>query len=121
MTAIECDGRTAVGEACDSRCDPHIEERNRLIAKQEVLLDIAYRVDKSGVLSEDEVSLLYAEAEAVWDDGIHIASPTNGHLSLCGQRGRNLAPLSGDRPGGGEGCWTCLTMADRFAALGETA
>lgn len=90
------------------------ELRREHIQRHDALGDMAYRLGESGAISEAERDLLYAKAEAEWDDAIHIASPDDPLRSLCGSYGRNLADLPG-RPDTGSGCWTCLTLADELA------
>lgn len=85
--------------------------------RQEQIFAIAYRLHEEG--REEESVLLYSFGEAEWDDAIHIASPWNGHMSLCGNKGRNLVPLDGERPGGVEGCWTCLQQVERLVRAGS--
>ena len=115
MSVQVCDGHTDTGEACDGGCDPHRAEMERRIKQQRAVYDIAYRLRQEG--REEDSDLLYALGQGIWDDAIHIASPANGHVSLCGERGRNLAPLN-ERPDGWAGCWTCLHEADRLAGAG---
>jgi hypothetical protein len=115
VTTALCEGHTETGEACDATCDPHLKEVRRRIAMQDAVSDLAYRLHKNGAITEEEAMQLYDISEELWDDAIHIASPLDGHVSLCGARGRNLAPLAGERPDGLSGCWTCLQTADRLS------
>lgn len=87
----------------------------RHIARQEVLSDMWYRMHKSGQLSEEESRLLQQKVEEEWDDAIHIASPDDPLLSLCGSYGRNLMDLP-ERPDPWSGCWGCLQRADKLNA-----
>lgn len=97
-------------------CACVLERRDKLrgeaIRRRDAFLALARRLH--GQLSEDEAMLLYRQADAEWDDAIHIASPDDPLRSLCGHYGRNLCDLP-DRPDGGSGCWTCLQRADELA------
>lgn len=104
-----CKGHTETSGACDATCDPHTKERNRLRSQQERIEEIAYRLHKEG--RDDEASDLYSLSSEVWDDAIHVSSPLNGHISLCGKRGRNLVKADEQMPDGWSGCWTCLSLA----------
>lgn len=87
-----------------------IKIRAEHIARHDALSALAYRLHTAGQISEDEAMLLYRKAEEEWDDAIHIASPDDPLVSLCGHRGRNLADLP-TIPDGGSGCWTCIGKA----------
>lgn len=111
--AAACDGHTETGDACNAICDQHKKEMRRHQERQRALIDLAYRLREAGDIEASD--LLYAVGEDEWDDAIHIASPLDGHVSLCGLRGRNLAQLDGEWPDSGSGCWGCLGLAERLA------
>lgn len=113
MSVQVCDGHTETGEACDGRCDPHHAEMRRLQKQQRAVEDVAYTLYKEG--REDEAMVLYSAANEIWDDAIHFASPANGHVSLCGVRGRNLIAIDDRGDVGGARCWSCLHERDRLA------
>jgi hypothetical protein len=73
---------------------------------------IAYDLWKDG--REEDALVLCDAANSVWDDAIHIASPQDPTVTLCGNVDRNMVALE-DRPDGWAGCWSCLTIADRLA------
>lgn len=117
MSAAVCEGHTETGASCDATCDPHKEEMRRHIERQDALFALASRLTREGAVTEAEAKILWDAGEAEWDDAIHIASPLDGHTSLCGKRGRNLVSLDGERPDSFGGCWGCLARADKLAAL----
>lgn len=100
---------------CRCTLERRFELRREHIQRHDALGDMAYRLGESGAITEAERDLLYSQAEAEWDDAIHIASPDDPLRSLCGSYGRNLADLP-ERPDSGSGCWTCLTRADEMKA-----
>lgn len=101
---------------CACTLERRAKLRDEAMARRDKLAGLSYRLHKAEQISEDEAMFLYAQAEAEWDDAIHIASPDDPLRSLCGLYGRNLADLP-DHPDGGSGCWTCL---DRGRALMES-
>lgn len=62
----------------------------------------------------DKELLLDVVNRVAWDDAIHIAAPWDDRVTLCGNWDRNRISLDGERPGGLEGCWTCLMAAEWF-------
>jgi hypothetical protein len=104
---------------CQCTLERRAEARKECIARQEALLAVIRRLrDLKVPLSEKELVLLLDKAEEEWDDAIHIASPDDPLVSLCGRRGRNLADLP-DRPDSWSGCWGCLTRADALESADE--
>lgn len=101
---------------CACTLERRAQLRDEARARSNTLSDLAYRLRKAEQISEGETMFLYAQAEAAWDDAIHIAATDDPLRSLCGLYGRNLTDLP-ERPGGGEGCWTCLHKADELAAV----
>jgi hypothetical protein len=49
------------------------------------------------------------------DDATHIVNPSDESLTLCGEarNHRITVDLTDPRPNSFDGCWTCLTEADR--------
>jgi hypothetical protein len=80
--------------------------------KQDRFERLAYRIQKSGAVSEDEAMLLWDASRGMWDDAIHVAAPWEPRSSLCGNWGRNLVAIDEARPDGMAGCWTCLIAAE---------
>lgn len=103
-------------------CACTLETRARLreqhMARADAFSKLAYRLRGEGHITEDEAYLLYRQSESEWDDAIHIASPDNPMLSLCGNLGRNLVDLP-ERPDSWGGCWTCLMRADEIAPVAK--
>ena len=99
---------------CACTLERRAKRREEAIAARDRLAAIAYRLHEADPFSDDS-QFLYAQADAAWDDAIHIASPDDPLRSLCGLYGRNLDDLP-KRPGGAEGCWSCLHKADEIAA-----
>jgi hypothetical protein len=99
---------------CKCTRDTRVILRAQHVQRQDALRSMWWRLRSAEQLSEAEDDLLLQKVEEEWDDAIHIASPDDPLRSLCGRYGRNLADLP-DRPGGSEGCWTCLHKADDLA------
>lgn len=100
---------------CECTLEKRAKARAEHIERHETLEQLAFDLYSAGQITEDERNLLYDQAAREWDDAIHISSPDDPLRSLCGQYGRNLADLP-ERPGGMEGCWTCLIKADALAS-----
>ena len=99
---------------CDCPLEKRAKRRAEHMQRHDDLAALAYRLHKTGAVTEAEAHLLYQQAESEWDDAFHIASPDDPLRSLCGLYGRNLFDLP-ERPDGGQGCWTCLHRADELA------
>lgn len=119
MSVQVCDGHTETGEACDGKCDPHHAEMSRLQKQQREVQDIAFSLWQEG--REQEAMTLYGYAEGIWDDALHFPSSHDGHLTLCGQRGRNTIAIDDSRDEGGDRCWSCLHARDRLARAGSSS
>lgn len=105
---------------CACTLEKRAKARAEHIERHEALGRLAYDLYQSAAITEDEMYLLFGQAEREWDDAIHIASPADPLRSLCGLRGRNLADLP-ERPDSWAGCWTCLIKADELAAKAREA
>jgi hypothetical protein len=67
---------------------------------------------RKDVSATDKEILLDATNTVMWDDAIHVAAPWDERTTLCGNWDRNRVALDAPRPGGMEGCWTCLLTAE---------
>ena len=99
---------------CACTLEKRSAARREHIERHASLARLGFDLYAAGQITEEERDLLLYQSEREWDDAIHIACPDDPLVSLCGLRGRNLADLP-ERPGGMEGCWTCLIKADSLA------
>ena len=96
---------------CACTLEKRAKARAEHMQRHDALGRLAHDLYTSAAITEDEMYLLYRQAEKEWDDAIHIASPNDPLVSLCGLRGRNLSDLP-ERPDSIGGCWTCLIKSE---------